>query len=88
MKVNWAHAVDDFRCSHFGQAVTKFVFARIFRKAWIDTIKVRTIVSGFAAAGIYPVDKSKASSDKTAPPKIFASVDKEEVPSTASLLAL
>ena len=27
--------------------MTKFVFTRIFQKAWIDTIKVRTTVNGF-----------------------------------------
>ena len=88
LKVNWAHAFDDFRCSHFGASVTKHVFARIFRKAWNDTVKVRTIVNGFAATGVYPVDKRKASSDKTAPSTIFASSEEKSAPSNASQLAL
>ena len=88
LKVNWAHAVDDFRYSHFGASVTKHVFAQIFRKAWNDTVKVRTIVNGFAAAGVYPVDKRKASTDKTAPSTIFASSEEKSAPSNASQLAL
>ncbi len=92
LKINWANAVGDFRCSHIiGQQVTRHVFARIFKTAWINTVKVRTIVNGFAASGIYPVDESKASSSKGAPSKIFASDDmaSDEVSSsTPSMLAL
>ena len=46
-------------------------------------MKVRTIVNGFAAAGVYPVDKCKASSEKTAPSTIFASPEEKSAPSNA-----
>ena len=45
LKLNWAHAVDAFRVPNVGQTVTKPVFARIFKPAWIDSIKARSIVN-------------------------------------------
>ena len=76
LKLNWAHAVYAFRVANVGQTVTKQVFARIFKPAWIDSVKARSIVNAFAGSGVYPVDKSKAKSTKTAPSKIF--INKED----------
>ena len=53
------------------------MFARVFKQAWIDTIKVCTIVNAFAATGVYPIDKSKAISGKSAPAKIFCNDGKD-----------
>lgn len=45
-------------------------------------------MNGFAAAGVYLVDKGKASSDTTAPSTIFVSVEEKSGHSNASQLAL
>ena len=60
LKVNWVHAVDAFRVAHVGQVMTKQVFNHMFKQAWIDTIKVHTIVNVFAASGVHPADMLKA----------------------------
>ena len=76
LKTNWKSAVDSFRMAHIGQQITKEVFARVFKEAWLDTIKPRSIVNAFRGSGIYPVDVSKAGI-KVAPSKIFYDPSKE-----------
>ena len=44
---NWKNAVSWFRQNHIGQPLTKKQFAPVFKEAWIDTVKARTIVNSF-----------------------------------------
>ena len=39
LKGNWKKAVDAYRCANVGSPVTKQVFSRVFKEAWIDTVK-------------------------------------------------
>ena len=41
LKANWKKAVDSFRMANIGQEITKEVFARVFKEAWLDTVKPR-----------------------------------------------
>ena len=54
LKTNWKRAVDTYRVANVGNPITKEVFARVFKEAWIDTVKTRTIVNAFSGAGIMP----------------------------------
>ena len=58
------------------QQITKDVFARVFKKARLDTIKPRSIVNAFHGSGIYLVCVLKAGI-KVAPSKFFCDPSKE-----------
>ena len=93
LKANWKSAVAAFRVSHVGQSLTKDQFARVFKEAWLDTVKARSIVNGFAGSGIFPVNAAKVGS-KASPSNIFcdpnamSSQDSLSQPSSAVLCAL
>ena len=48
--------------AHFGQSLTKEKFAQVFKEAWLDTVKARSIVNSFTGSGIYPVNAAKVGS--------------------------
>lgn len=75
--------VASFRVSHVGQPLTKEVFARVFKEAWLDTVKARSIVNAFAGSGIFPVDASKSCS-KTTPSNVFCDPSTKECSSNPS----
>ena len=39
--------------------VTRFVFSELFAKAWMASMTMPNIISGFHHSGVYPVDRSK-----------------------------
>ena len=43
---------------------------KIVKKAWLDTVKARSIVNGFAGSGIFPVNAAKVGI-KASPSNIF-----------------
>lgn len=94
LKNNWKIAINTFRQEHIDQPVTKCDFTSIFKQTRIDSIKPRTIVNSFKEAGIYPVDKSKAKSVKTAPSKLYcitpnvSDATKDTSPSIDAITAL
>ena len=89
LKANWKAAVNSFKMAYIGQQITKKVFAHVFKEAWLDTIKPRSIVNAFHGSGIYPVDALKAGI-KIAPSKVFCDPSKEATTSkhSAALQAL
>ena len=56
--------------AHFGQSLTKDKFAQVFKEAWLDAVKARSIVNGFTGSGIFPVNAAKVGS-KVSPSDIF-----------------
>ena len=51
--------------------MTKQVFSRVFKEAWIDTVKMKTNVNSFSASGIFPVDVSRVLGPKVMPSKLY-----------------
>ena len=89
LKSNWKIAVAKYRQDHIGDSLSKKQFASVFKEAWIDTIKPRTIINAFVATGIYPIDKSKIKSIKTAPSKVYSYEEESAInPSFIALNAL
>ena len=43
---------------HLGQVVTKFEFSQLFSKAWMGSMTMQNIVSGFSTTGIYSFDRN------------------------------
>ena len=41
LKGSWRRSVDNYRVSSVGVPITKEVFARVFREAWIDAVSAQ-----------------------------------------------
>ena len=58
---------DEYRFSNPGKVVTKYVFAEVFREAWISAIRMSTIINGFRESGICPLNPQAIPESKLAP---------------------
>ena len=67
LKVAWVKACNSFSLDHPGSFVDKKVFAEIFRNAWIDSVRMSSIVNGFRGSGIYPLNPSAIQPEKLGP---------------------
>ena len=61
--------------------MTKQKFARVFKEAWQNTVKVSTIENSFRNSGIYPVDFSALRGTKLVPSTMYRF---EQVPPSQS----
>ena len=41
-----------------GKVVNRYVFSKLFSKAWTNAMSIRNIMSGFKVCGIYPFDRN------------------------------
>ena len=70
LKLGWKKVCKDFMdttlCS-----VNKATFGSLFMKAWNDSVKPETVVSGFRRSGIWPIDFAAIDLTKCGPSKVF-----------------
>ena len=52
-------AMSSYCVKNPGRAVTRYTFSELFSQAWMQSMNMRNIISGFRCTGIYPVDRSK-----------------------------
>ena len=57
LKVHWDRACDKFMSTNPGKIVTLYQFSSLFREAWHKAMMPATIMSGFKAAGVFPLDR-------------------------------
>ena len=81
LKQAWKKAVANYTANNFGKSETKQTFARVFKEAWQNTVKVSTIENSFHNSGIYPVDFSALRGTKLVPSTIYRF---EQVPPSQS----
>ena len=67
LKLAWSKLCDEYRFSNPGKVVTKYVFAEVFREAWISAIRMSTIINGFRESGICPLNPQAIPESKLAP---------------------
>lgn len=74
LKTAWKHVCHEFYTANPGKVVTRYDFSQLFCKAWMDSMTITNIISGFKVTGIYsvnrhalldPVDTSSSLSAKT-----------------------
>ena len=58
LKQAWMEVCYGYLAEHPGQVVTKFEFSQLFSKAWMGSMTMQNIVSGFSTTGIYPFDRN------------------------------
>ena len=56
LKESWKQVCHDFLTSNPGKVVTRYQFSQLFNKAWMQSMNISNIISGFKATGIYPTD--------------------------------
>ena len=79
MKENWNRCISQFMCEN-GQVVNRYNFSSVFKDAWIETLKVSTIVNSFKASGICPLNKDAINPGKILPSSSFGQpVEDDEV---------
>ena len=59
LKAQWRSVCHEFLSQNPGKSVTRFTFSELFAKAWMESMTLTNIVSGFRQTGIYPVNRSK-----------------------------
>ena len=57
LKRCWREVCHDFLVKHPGRVVTKYDFSQLFSKAWMSTMTMKNIASGFSTTGIFPVNR-------------------------------
>ena len=67
LKLAWGKVYDEYRLSHPGCVVTKYVFADAFREAWISSIRMSTIINGFRESGLCPLNSKAIPTCKLTP---------------------
>ena len=70
LKASWRKAVAKYALDKVGKSVTKYTFAEVFKEAWINTVKLSTIVNSFRCAGIWPINANVCKS-KVAPATVY-----------------
>ena len=59
LKAHWRYVCHDFLTKNPGKVVTQFVFSELFAKAWMASMTMPNIISGFHHSSVYPVNHSK-----------------------------
>ena len=57
LKVAWREVCQAFMAENPGKRVTRFNFLHLFSLAWMKSMTMKNIVSGFRVTGVYPVNR-------------------------------
>ena len=57
LKESWKQVCHDFLTSNPGKVETRYQFSQLFNKAWMQSMNISNIISGFKVTGIYPTDR-------------------------------
>ena len=55
LKSAWREACHQFISQNPGKSVTRYTFSRVFANAWMESMTMQNVQSGFATTGIYPL---------------------------------
>ena len=58
LKTEWKKVCHDYLVTE-GRVVTRYSFSKLFSKAWMQSMTMRNILSGFLVTGICPLDRTK-----------------------------
>ena len=56
LKEAWKHVCHEYLTMNPGKIVTKFEFSQLFNKAWMRSMTISNVTSGFRVTGIHPFD--------------------------------
>ena len=58
LKACWKEACQDYMKKNPGKVVSRYSFSKIFSEAWMKSMTIRNIMSGFRVTGVYPVNRN------------------------------
>ena len=64
LKVAWREVCHTFMAENPGKRVTRFNFSQLFSLAWMKSMTMKNIVSGFRVTGVYPVNRRAVEKQK------------------------
>lgn len=67
LKVKWRDVCYRHLSDNPGCVVTRYDFSTLFGKAWLNTMSIRNIISGFSTTGIFPVNRNAISLPVSSP---------------------
>ena len=73
LKTSWGKACEKYKMKHPSIPLTKYGFAKVFRDAWLDFVKMSTFVNAFKQAGICPLNRNIIDESKVMPSNHFFS---------------
>ena len=56
LKVAWKGVCHKYMTNPPGKVVTRLQFSQLFNAAWMSSMTISNIVSGFRVTGVYPID--------------------------------
>ena len=59
LKSEWKKVCHEYMASNVGKVVTQYSFSPLLSRAWMKSMTMRNICSGFRVTGIYPLDRTK-----------------------------
>ena len=80
LKKSWQHAVAEFQYET-GECISKQTFARVFRIAYMKSVKPGTIINAFRASGIYLPNRSVIDDKKLKPSQPYQGMSKNDTSS-------
>ena len=57
LKECWKQVCHEFLTANSGMVVTRYQFSQLFSKAWMRSMTISNITSGFRITGLYPTDR-------------------------------
>ena len=57
LKMAWREVCQQFICQNPGKMIGVYEFSHLFSEAWLQSMTMKNIVSGFKVTGVYPVDR-------------------------------
>jgi hypothetical protein len=66
-------ACEKYKLANPGIPLTKYTFARVFKDAWADCVKMSTFVNAFRQSGICPLNRHAINEAKLLPSLPFSS---------------
>ena len=57
LKTKWKEVCHNYVSENPGKVVTRYTFSKLFAHAWMSSMTMRNIISGFETTGIFPVNR-------------------------------
>lgn len=83
-KASWGKAFESYKFENPGMPLTKYTFAPVFKKAWLDCVKASTIVNSFKESGLCPLNPNAISSERLAPSQPLSAAGSSTATGTTS----
>ena len=75
LKTRWRQICHEFQVQNPGKSVSRYTFSELFSRAWVESMNMANILSGFRCTGIFPLDRSKLIHEESVDPDPTSNAD-------------